>query len=248
MEVSPTPTEGCMKRLDCLVQSICNNETSSSIIVTTTQGPADHVIHYKPDISKSTQQSPTKESPTPHANREPIKNIRRKRRISTSKVSTSKEVKVVGTAEKKRKKAPRPKDMPRHPLTAYNFFFSDERERILQALADGKKIEDMNQESVEQSLTHEEKQQKLLEHLERRREKKSKRRPHRKTHGKISFQDLAIQIGKRWRELGTKEISYYHELAEMDMSNYRKAMDEYKSKKENEAGLKSDATCKSSSR
>ena len=27
----------------------------------------------------------------------------------------------------KAKKAPRPKDMPRHPLTAYNFFFSDER-------------------------------------------------------------------------------------------------------------------------
>lgn len=141
----------------------------------------------------------------------------------------------------KAKKASRPKDMPRHPLTAYNFFFSDERERILRHLADGKNIEDLNQDiGVDSVLKRKEKQLKLLKHLEFRREKKSKRRPHRKTHGKISFSELAVQIGKRWRRLGTNEISYYHELAEMDMCNYRKAMGEYKMKKSSVKGTKLD--------
>lgn len=99
----------------------------------------------------------------------------------------------------------------------------------------------MNQDiGVDSALKRKEKLLKLLKHLEFRREKKSKRRPHRKTHGKISFSELTVQIGKRWRRLGTNEISYHHELAEMDMCNYRKAMDEYKMKKASAKGTELD--------
>jgi hypothetical protein len=40
------------------------------------------------------------------------------------------------TTRKETKKGKRPADMPRRPLSAYNFFFSEERERVLAALPD----------------------------------------------------------------------------------------------------------------
>ena len=40
-------------------------------------------------------------------------------------------------AKKKRKKVKKPKDMPRRPLSAYNFFFREERGRMLAAIEAG---------------------------------------------------------------------------------------------------------------
>ena len=51
----------------------------------------------------------------------------------------------------------------------------------------------------------------------------SKRR-HRRTHGKISFRDLACQIGQRWKALPPDRLQEYKRLAEIDMKRYKADM------------------------
>lgn len=57
-----------------------------------------------------------------------------------------------------------------------------------------------------------------------------KRRPHRKTHGKISFQELARMVGERWKSLPDDERKYYQDLAQQDMKRQKVAMEEYYAK------------------
>lgn len=57
-----------------------------------------------------------------------------------------------------------------------------------------------------------------------------KRRPHRKTHGKISFQELARMVGERWKSLPDDERKYYQDLAQEDMKRQKVAMEEYYAK------------------
>jgi hypothetical protein len=54
-----------------------------------------------------------------------------------------------------------------------------------------------------------------------------KRRPHRKTHGKISFRQLAQMVGQRWKALPDEKRAYYQDLAKEDMARQKKAMEEY---------------------
>jgi hypothetical protein len=61
-------------------------------------------------------------------------------------------------------------------------------------------------------------QQTLLVHLEGDRKKKS----HKKSHGKISFQKLASIIGMRWRGLTDEGKKRYFELAKEDQARFRR--------------------------
>ncbi len=159
----------------------------------------------------------------------------------------------------KHKKGKRSTDMPRRPLSAYNFFFSEERERILAALPDpdeaGVKRDEITKtegeensnegkdESVkeeekpltyQEKLTVEEMKEKVESRSKRllalREQSSSKRRPHRKTHGKIGFKELVKQIGERWRSLPASEKEYYTELAKTDLKRYKEQMSEYNTK------------------
>lgn len=140
-----------------------------------------------------------------------------------------------------KKRAPRPHDMPRHPLNAYNFFFSDEREAIIRTLNNltDEEISKIDLENHDCSLKDDDtlkwptlddagKEELLTAHITRREEQKSKRRPHRKSHGKISFKELAAVIAKRWKYLTPDRLAFYHALADKDLLIYRKAMIEYK--------------------
>lgn len=139
------------------------------------------------------------------------------------------------------KRSPRPLDMPRHPLNAYNFFFSDERESIVRTLHDmtEDEIAKIDLETYDCSKEEDDtvkwptldaagKEELLTAHIQRREEQKKKRRPHRKSHGKISFKDLATVIAKRWKTLSPERLAFYHALADKDLNIYRKAMVEYK--------------------
>jgi hypothetical protein len=139
------------------------------------------------------------------------------------------------------KRTPRPLDMPRHPLNAYNFFFSDERESIVRTLNDltEEEIAKLDLETHDCSKEDDDtvrwptldpagKEELLSAHIKRREEQKKKRRPHRKSHGKISFKDLATVIAKRWKTLSPERLAFYHALADKDLNIYRKAMVEYK--------------------
>jgi hypothetical protein len=147
----------------------------------------------------------------------------------------------VPPVKKKRTHKKKPADMPRRPLSAYNLFFSEERERILKEIdvKDGSatpadstsKDEDTAKEESNTEATEGEddsdKPKALMRPLI---PAQKKRRPHRKTHGKISFQQLARMVGERWKALPDDQRKYYQGLAEADMKRQKVAMEEYYAK------------------
>lgn len=101
--------------------------------------------------------------------------------------------------------------LPFRALSAYNFFFRDERDRIING--------------GEMDLTPSKKQQLLSEHWFRDR---SVKRRHRKTHGKIAFTTLSKVISQAWRDLPENMKVFYKELASEDLDRYQREIDQYK--------------------
>lgn len=144
-----------------------------------------------------------------------------------------------------------------NPLFGFSILptvFSEERERILKEIdgkseegkegkeEDGKKEGDKEQDEGKEEGKKEEgsgtvgdeeesssKPQALLRPLI---PSEKKRRPHRKTHGKISFQQLARMVGERWKKLPEDQRKYYKELAKEDMKRQKQAMEEYYAKQQ----------------
>ena len=102
---------------------------------------------------------------------------------------------------------------PLRALSAYNFFFRDERDRVL----NGGSL-DLN-DSKANAL--------LQEHWGRDRAKK---RRHRKTHGKIDFTTLSKLISTRWKELPECDKEFYRQVAAKDWERYQRELGEHKSK------------------
>jgi hypothetical protein len=93
-------------------------------------------------------------------------------------------------------------------LSPYNFFFRDERNRI---------VENNSQGPYDTSA---EKKRALLAHHWHR--DRSKKRRHRKTHGKIAFTELSNVVSRRWKELPNSTKDFYRNVAADDMVRYRK--------------------------
>ena len=122
----------------------------------------------------------------------------------TPKASNQKHKEAKKTTEtQKKKKRKKPKGAPKRPLSAYNIFFKEERQRMLQSLPRMDNGPTSNSSSKSS-----------------RRRRKGRDRPH----GKISFENLAKTIGSRWRELGSAERKKFEILAAKDTERYTEEM------------------------
>jgi hypothetical protein len=150
----------------------------------------------------------------------------------------------------------------RRPLSAYNFFFSEERDVILALLPSPSKndsmscqtecdessnndkisspdvdsaadiIGEMTVDQLQEFLSQRVLSPTKMEDLKRKTREKTQqiletqyegdkvKKPHRKSHGKISFQKLASIIGRRWREKSKEEKQRYYDLAKLDLERF----------------------------
>jgi len=101
------------------------------------------------------------------------------------------------------------KDKPKRPLSAYNIFFKEERQRILDNIPESEAMPPVETTS----------------------DKPKRKRAH-KPHGKIGFENLAKLIGERWHDLDIASADYYRKLAKEDSLRYRADMEVYLSKQQ----------------
>ena len=56
---------------------------------------------------------------------------------------------------------------------------------------------------------------------------RKRRRPHRRSHGKIGFVELSQAVSRRWRKLTTDKVNFYQKLAKLDMNRFKTAVITY---------------------
>lgn len=132
------------------------------------------------------------------------------------------EVKPKAVAAKRPTKK-KPKDKPKRPLSAYNFFFKEEREKILKVvLAEDPEKEKAENDPASEDFLKEEQLGKL-----------------RKEGGKVSFEEMGKLIGQRWKNIDPDRLTRFSELAAEDTERYKKEMVDYNGRQE--AKMRSEA-------
>lgn len=132
---------------------------------------------------------------------------------------TMDKVKVVTAAKRPTKK--KPKDKPKRPLSAYNFFFKEEREKILKVVL-AEDPDKVDNDPNSDDYLDEDQLRKL-----------------RKDGGKVSFEEMGKIIGQRWKNIDPDRLNRFQELASEDTERYKKEMQTYNGRQE--AKMRSEA-------
>ena len=103
------------------------------------------------------------------------------------------------------------KDTPKRARSAYNYFFKEERQKIVKAASC---MCDAHRKVIDLSLT-EDQIKKLLTH-----------------NGKVSFEEVGKIIGAGWRRISEApdRVSYYNSLAGIDAERYAKDKEKHNNK------------------
>jgi HMG (high mobility group) box len=102
------------------------------------------------------------------------------------------------------------------PLSAYNFFFRDERNRIIKYGPSYEWVSCWNSDELQYSR---ENQDALLGAYWK--QDRTTKRKHRKSHGKISFTDLSKMVSKKWKGLTLEGKLFYQGVALRDRDRYQ---------------------------
>ncbi|GKY97454.1 hypothetical protein MPSEU_000703800 [Mayamaea pseudoterrestris] len=130
----------------------------------------------------------------------------------------------------KRPNKKKPKDKPKRPLSAYNFFFKTERGKILAVLAelDGENKDELpvadgppmaNKEVLNDPSDPDYLDDETIGRL-------------RKEGGKVSFEVIGKIIGQRWKNIDPDRLQKFSELAAEDTDRYKKEMLLYNGRQE----------------
>jgi len=123
---------------------------------------------------------------------------------------------------------------PQRPLTAYHIFLQIEREYIIQTIdgdADADQSVMMENKILHDNVPQRYKNIKLMPDWYAGPSKRTKKRKHRKQHGKIGFLELSKTISKRWSQLDQVDPetkSFVQKIAKSEVAEYYKEMNEYK--------------------
>lgn len=113
-----------------------------------------------------------------------------------------------------------PGEKPKRPLSAYNFYFQLERERIINSSDEDRDLNVVYTVDDVARLT-------LTQQRKAKENKPKEKRSHRKTHGKISFGDLARTIANKWKLLDKSAKEIFEGSASIEKERYRKELGEW---------------------
>eukprot|EP00522_Entomoneis_paludosa_P005429 CAMPEP_0172474692 /NCGR_PEP_ID=MMETSP1065-20121228/69490_1 /TAXON_ID=265537 /ORGANISM="Amphiprora paludosa, Strain CCMP125" /LENGTH=302 /DNA_ID=CAMNT_0013232881 /DNA_START=97 /DNA_END=1005 /DNA_ORIENTATION=- len=111
-------------------------------------------------------------------------------------------------------------EKPKHPLSSYNLFFLVQRSRIVKGL-----------DQVGVAITPREVRAVIVEN----KTKASKKRLHRRSHGKISFKELTTEISRRWKSVDAVSRKVLDDAAIAGQQAYAKERDLHKAWKLSQA-------------
>jgi phage baseplate assembly protein W len=97
----------------------------------------------------------------------------------------------------------KPKDKPKRPLSSYNIYYQLERNKIVDGRQELASIDE------------------LVQNIENILYTRKEKRPHRKTHGTISFQELSREIANNWKTIEPGYKSLLDTYAAKDLDRYR---------------------------
>jgi len=115
----------------------------------------------------------------------------------------------VGKSKRGRPKRNPAEGWPKRPLSAYNIFFKDYRQKLLGSEVYERPVDDESEKDL----------------------KPYSRRKRRKKHGKISFSGLAKSVGLMWKELSPEVMAHYERKADVRREAYQKEIKDFLEKR-----------------